>query len=49
MVVLEPPLLSEPFTTVAIWPETLDADPGITWLRGVVREEAARIAGGMPR
>ncbi len=44
-VALEPPLPRDPFTTVVIWPEMLDADPGITWLRGVVREEAERITG----
>jgi DNA-binding transcriptional LysR family regulator len=45
LVALDPPLEHPPFTTTVIWPEVLEADPGNAWLRGLVREEAGRIAG----
>lgn len=49
LVAVEPPLAPPPFTTTVIWPEALDADPGITWLRNLVRDEAQRLADGLPR
>jgi DNA-binding transcriptional LysR family regulator len=48
LVALEPPVPRAPFTTTVIWPEVLEADPGNTWLRGLVREEGRRIAGTQP-
>lgn len=48
LVAVEPPLATAPFTTTVIWPEALEADPGNMWLRGVVRDEARRIAGATP-
>ncbi len=48
LVPVEPPIRRPPFTTTVIWPDVLDADPGMTWLRGVVREEAAGIEGILP-
>ncbi|HEY8564694.1 MAG TPA: LysR family transcriptional regulator [Beijerinckiaceae bacterium] len=47
LLVLEPPIARPPFTVTAIWPEVLDADPGVTWLRSVIRDEASRIEGVM--
>ncbi len=44
LVAVEPPLAPPPFNTTMVWPEVLDADPGNAWLRGLVREEAARLA-----
>ncbi|WP_376089195.1 LysR family transcriptional regulator [Roseomonas sp. CCTCC AB2023176] len=44
----EPPIRRPAFTTTTIWPDVLDADPGITWLRGIIREEAAAIEGVVP-
>lgn len=43
LVALPPPMPRAPFTVVAIWPEALDAEPSSTWLRAVVREEAASL------
>jgi DNA-binding transcriptional LysR family regulator len=43
LVVLDPPLNRPPFTITVIWPVVLDADPGIVWLRGLIRDESARI------
>ncbi|WP_237216474.1 LysR substrate-binding domain-containing protein, partial [Falsiroseomonas oryziterrae] len=48
LVALEPPLALPSFTASVIWPEVLDADPGNTWLRALVREEARGIAGTTP-
>jgi DNA-binding transcriptional LysR family regulator len=46
LMALEPPITRPPFTTTLIWPEALAADPGIVWLRGIVREQAMS---GVPR
>jgi DNA-binding transcriptional LysR family regulator len=40
---LETPVARPPFTISTIWPEVLDADNGIGWLRGLIREEAGEI------
>jgi DNA-binding transcriptional LysR family regulator len=40
LMALEPPITRAPFTTTLIWPDALAADPGIVWLRGIVRELA---------
>jgi DNA-binding transcriptional LysR family regulator len=40
LVALPPPVDRPPFTVTAIWPEVLDAQPALGWLRSVVREEA---------
>jgi DNA-binding transcriptional LysR family regulator len=40
---LEPPIARPPFTISTIWPDVLDADKGIGWLRGLIREEAGEI------
>jgi len=48
LLALDPPVERPPFTITLIWPEALDAEPGIAWLRRVVREEAAGIEAVMP-
>ncbi|WP_188311947.1 LysR family transcriptional regulator [Salinarimonas soli] len=48
LIALPPPFARAPFTPTLIWPEALDADPGMAWLRRTVREEALRIPGVMP-
>ena len=40
LLVLEPPLPTDPFTVTLLWPQSLDAEPIIRWLRGLVRAEA---------
>src|SRR5215218_7446897 len=45
---LDPPLERAPFTTTVIWPDMLAADPGILWLKGVIREEVATVDGTIP-
>lgn len=48
LLALEPPLERDPFTSTVIWPDVLDADPGIAWLRRTVVETAAGLEGVMP-
>lgn len=48
LTMMDPPIRRAPFTTTTVWPEVLDADPGIIWLRAVIREEAAGIEGALP-
>lgn len=48
LVALEPPVPLAPFTPTLIWPEVLDADPGIAWLRRIVVEEARATEGVAP-
>ncbi|MBV9078343.1 MAG: LysR family transcriptional regulator [Methylobacteriaceae bacterium] len=48
LVALPPPIERPPFTVTVIWPDALDSDPGIAWLRRIVVEEATRIEGTIP-
>jgi len=40
LVALKPPVERAPFTVGMIWPDSLDAEPGMNWLRRLVTEEA---------
>jgi DNA-binding transcriptional LysR family regulator len=48
LVALTPPIDRPPFTVTAIWPEVLDGDAGMRWLRGLIRDQAALVDNVMP-
>jgi len=44
----EPPIALPQFTTVTLWSEVLDREPGHRWIRNLVREAAAEVEGVLP-
>ena len=48
LTIVETPVARPPFEVVSIWSEVVDRDPPARYLRAIVKQEAAKVPGGMP-